>query len=231
MFSDLIVKHGPFQGMKYAKAKALGSSYMPKMVGSYERELHPTIEKICKIPYTKIVNVGCGEGYYAVGLAMKIPTAKVYAYDIDPEASQLCSETAKCNGVDSRVFTHTSSCDIDIFTSDERGLVICDCEGCEETLFTPELISYCLVNWDLIIEAHDFVTKTNTSAHLQELFKATHQVEVVKSISDNEKMNKYIYSELKNCDQCRKRGILAEYRPCTMEWVCAFTRRVGESCQ
>ncbi|NEQ73541.1 MAG: hypothetical protein F6K23_10945 [Okeania sp. SIO2C9] len=43
---DLIVKHGPFKGMKYPDQKSVGSALIPKIVGSYESELHQIIGKI-----------------------------------------------------------------------------------------------------------------------------------------------------------------------------------------
>lgn len=59
---------GPFAGMKYIN-KAHGSSLTPKIIGTYERELHPFIYEIADKQYDCIVDVGSAEGYYAVGLA------------------------------------------------------------------------------------------------------------------------------------------------------------------
>lgn len=229
IFLDLIVKHGPFEGMKYPEEKAIGSSLAPKLIGSYERELHPVIDKICSIPYDTIINIGCGEGYYAVGLAMKIPTSKVFTYDIDPEASRLCASMAEINKVSDRVEVHTRKYDQTLLPVSKKGLIICDCEGGEQELFTEDFGSQ-LAHWDLIVEAHDFVTKEETSKYLQQLFKSTHDIEVVKSISDNEKSEKYIYPELENCDKGWVRGVFAENRPVIMEWVVAFAKGSHNGC-
>src|SRR5438477_7503575 len=102
---DLVVKHGPFQGMQYTATQWVGGAVFPKLLGCYERELHEVIEACCKTPYTEIVDIGCAEGYYAVGLARRIPTAKVYAYDIQESAQRRCQEMARANGVDQRVIT------------------------------------------------------------------------------------------------------------------------------
>ncbi len=61
---------GPFAGMAYV-ARAVGSAVVPKLVGSYEQELHGVLADIAQTPYMVVVDVGCAEGYYAVGLAAR----------------------------------------------------------------------------------------------------------------------------------------------------------------
>src|SRR5262245_24582329 len=56
------VLHGPFKGMKYGR-DAIGSAYIPKLVGIYERELTKIINMICERPPELIVDVGAAEGY------------------------------------------------------------------------------------------------------------------------------------------------------------------------
>lgn len=120
MLRDYVVKNGPFRGMKFPKGELLKSSaFSPKLIGSYESELHSVIVRMLKISYTKVVNIGSAEGYYAVGLALKIPSAKVYAYDIDLEATKLLEENAAANSV--RVITNQKACIEEIFTP-EKGL-------------------------------------------------------------------------------------------------------------
>src|SRR6267378_8476241 len=38
---DLTVRHGFFQGMHYPRHRAISSALFPKLLGTYERELHP----------------------------------------------------------------------------------------------------------------------------------------------------------------------------------------------
>ena len=64
------------------------SSCVPKLIGSYEEEVHPIIEEIIRRRYSIVVNIGCAEGYYAVGFALRIPDAIVYAFDVDTTAQQ-----------------------------------------------------------------------------------------------------------------------------------------------
>src|SRR5258708_39673128 len=77
------VLSGPFLGMPYLN-EIIWGPITPKWIGSYEAELHSVVEQLIAGEYREIVNVGCAEGYYAVGLASRIPKVKVLAFDLDP---------------------------------------------------------------------------------------------------------------------------------------------------
>src|SRR4051794_40351820 len=64
------VQTGPFAGLEFARASAEGC-HVPKLLGCYERELHGLVEAAVADGYDDIVNIGCAEGYYAVGLARR----------------------------------------------------------------------------------------------------------------------------------------------------------------
>src|SRR4051812_14244715 len=66
-----VVLSGPFAGMAYVR-QAAGSCLAPKLIGCYEAELHGVVARILRTGYTQIVDIGCAEGYYAVGLARSI---------------------------------------------------------------------------------------------------------------------------------------------------------------
>src|SRR3989344_7241810 len=50
-----MVASGPFEGMKYVK-DSVGSRLLPKLLGTYELELHPTIEKVCRESFDTIID-------------------------------------------------------------------------------------------------------------------------------------------------------------------------------
>src|SRR5687767_13183612 len=83
-FADGRVRHGVFAGMHYPAMEAAGSAIFPKLAGCYEAELRSLMEQIVRTPYTTVVDVGCAEGYYAVGLALRMPQVNVLAFDMDP---------------------------------------------------------------------------------------------------------------------------------------------------
>jgi hypothetical protein len=76
---------GPFAGMLYGNDVNCGA-YVAKLVGSYEQELHQVVHEIIGRDYRTIVDVGCAEGYYAVGLALKTKSAEIHAFDTDDDA-------------------------------------------------------------------------------------------------------------------------------------------------
>jgi len=79
------VLNGPFAGMLYLN-EAVWGSITPRWIGSYESCLWPALREIIARRYSRIIDVGCAEGYYAVGLCRALPSAEVFAYDLDPDS-------------------------------------------------------------------------------------------------------------------------------------------------
>ena len=219
LFPSKIVLHGPFKDLKYPFFSSVCSMLYPKLIGSYERELHPYINRFLKTNYSEILDIGCAEGYYAVGFALNMPEAKVFAYDIDENARNLCYEMARANGVTNRININ-SSCtaeDLKEFKFSNKALIIADCEGYEMRLFTEENIAN-LRNCDILIETHDFIN-INITNYLVKLFSKTHNIEIVKSIDDIEKAKTYSYRETEQLNLQQRKELFAECRPGIMEWL------------
>ena len=222
---DLVVRHGPFKGMRYPEVRSVGSTVFPKLIGSYERELHPTIEAICRTAYSEVVDVGCAEGYYAVGLALRLPEAKVFAYDTDRVAIAQCERMARLNQVAERVVVG-SSCDPDTLRSipvSGRALIISDCEGYERHLFTPEVVEW-LAGHDVLVELHDFLD-IEVSMLVRQRFQDSHTISVIDSLDDVKKAQTYAYEELSPYDLETRKVLLRERRPAAMEWFFMTPRR------
>lgn len=176
------VRLGEFAGMRLLD-RSVGSAFLPKLVGSYEAELHPCLRRAATQAWDAVIDVGCAEGYYAVGLAMLFKQCpKVLAFDLTPTAQHLCKELARLNGVDGKVSVH-GACDskrlIEI-ANGKRCFVISDCEGFESELFTAETLE-ALRKSELVIELHERESPGCTTA-LSKLFQATHSVESVPAI-------------------------------------------------
>jgi len=171
------VLNGPFKGLEYPSLDITEASLVPKIVGSYEAQLHSAFSKIINTPYTDIIDIGSAEGYYAVGLARKLPRATIHCFDINEKDLDFCRAMAKHNAVDNLTFNN--SCDsgtlID-FDFKGRGLIICDCEGCEVNLFTSEVIDR-LTNVDVLVELHDNVNPV-ISAEILTRFQRTHDFQI-----------------------------------------------------
>ncbi len=223
---DLTVKHGPFKSMVFPHLNFTYCPIIPMILGSYERELHPIIEGICQEGlYSEVIDIGCAEGYYAVGLAMRMPDVKVLAFDIDENARELCHKLASKNGV-SEQLTIKGECSPEILPTIDvrtRALVVVDCEGCEKTLFTKENVLQ-MTKHDYLIEVHDCVDIT-ISQVLRDVFEETHEIKVIQTIDDIKKVQTYDYIELQGYDLEKRRKILSEYRNSAMEWFYITSKR------
>src|SRR5690349_9821661 len=72
----LKIKNGPFAGINYIMIPPY-RGLSAKLLGSYERELHPAFEEAIKAAYRVLINVGSAEGSYSVGYAVKVPQSTV----------------------------------------------------------------------------------------------------------------------------------------------------------
>lgn len=216
-FSHKVVQTGFFAGLKYPSFQSVGSSIFPKILGSYEAELHHVFDAFSANEYSEIIDIGCAEGYYAVGLAMKFKNAKVYAFDIDEKATTQCRSMAKLNDVGHRVYTNfaCSAKTLKEFQFTRRGLIICDCEGFEKELFDESNLPN-LSSCDLIIETHLFYDPT-INDYLVKLFKDTHKLEIICSQDDQRKL--FAYKDILHplSALARQKAVL-EGRPFTMDW-------------
>ena len=75
-----LVAGGPFKGLRYVDS-AMGSTLGPKLLGTYEKELNHIVERIIARAYGTVVNIGAGEGYYAVGLATRMPDSRIICFE------------------------------------------------------------------------------------------------------------------------------------------------------
>jgi hypothetical protein len=226
--SSLTVQNGPFAGMRYPKAASVGSALVPKLIGCYEQELHPVIEAICSDNYSTVVDVGCAEGYYAVGFGMRLSNASIMAFDTNDEAITLCNAMARLNNVSSRLITG-GFCSDELLTRlplGARALVVCDCEGFELTLLSESTIPF-LERHDILVELHDFV-HLGASSEIRSRFEKTHFVESYFSIADAQKAVDYDYAVLQDVPQAEREFLIGEGRPCIMEWF--FLRSRHNAC-
>jgi hypothetical protein len=223
-FPDLAVRNGPFKGLVYPGTNAVCSAFLPKLLGSYEKELHLALELECSHGFPVVIDVGCAEGFYAVGLARRLPEATVHAFDTDKNARELCLEMAKLNGVADRVVIG-GWCGPDELSALARGrrtLIICDCEGYELQLLAPSVIP-ALAQSDLVVELHDFYG-ADIFTPLCERFRQSHDIVILTSTDDDAKVQYYRYPEIEKYDRQIRKFILAERRPTIMNWLVLTAR-------
>lgn len=165
---------GPFAGMDYAVAASEGSR-TARLLGSYEAGLAPIFEEIIARDYPVVIDVGSAEGYVAVGMALRMPKARVMARDTDMKARVLCAALAQRNGVGSRVEVGGAMSHADFALCEtERCVVICDIEGAEAELLDP-VKAPGLLKADIVAEVHDCF-RPRLSDEIAARFAATHKI-------------------------------------------------------
>jgi len=210
-----VVLGGPFKGMRYPSLHAKCSVMAPKIIGSYESELEEVIKSVSTSAYDTIIDIGCAEGYYAVGFALTTQNASIYAYDIDNEALKMCGEMAKINGVANKMYLSNKFTPNDIkkIEKTKRTFILCDCEGYEKELFTVETVPF-LSNTDLLIEMHDIFDASISSTVLP-LFSESHKLKIFYS----HKPNPGLYNILNSYNDEFKELVLSEKRDGPMTWA------------
>jgi hypothetical protein len=171
-----VVSGGPFQGLGYPRVD-LVHRIIPKIIGSYEEELWEVVERLLGQRFDLVVNVGSAEGYYAIGLARGLPSARVVAFEADDALRERCRELAAFNRVSERVELR-GRCDREALRALplRSALLVIDCEGGEAELLDESMVEP-LRAAHLLIETHDFVVP-GVTAGLTARFARTHRAEV-----------------------------------------------------
>jgi hypothetical protein len=148
------VLSGPFKGMAYPLRTTEGARN-PRLVGCYEASLQPVIEEIIAVGYDLVIDIGAAEGYYAVGLALRMPWARVMARDAEVRAQLACRELARINRVEARleVGGELDRAELSRVIAG-RCVIICDTEGAEEELLDPQ-VTPALQKADILVEVHE----------------------------------------------------------------------------
>ena len=165
------VAHGPFSGMTYPVGTSEGGR-APRLLGAYEASLHPVIETVIARGYPQVLDLGCAEGYYAVGLARRMPASTIHARDSDPQARSLCTTLAQANGVADRLHIGPEVAHADLaLCAEAPTFILCDIEGAEDALLDPARAP-ALTRADLLVETHS----PKTLDRLTDRFAPSHQI-------------------------------------------------------
>jgi hypothetical protein len=171
------VLNGPLKDLEFLPNSTEGC-HIPKLLGCYEEPLQPYIEQAIQTGYPTLLNIGCAEGYYAVGLARRMPHTRVFAFDLNPTAQETCTALAQKNKVEDRV-TIGGLFNTEDFASfaNQKLLLLCDIEGAEKELLNPEKAPD-LSRMDMIVESHECLIPGVTRL-LMDRFRPTHEMILV----------------------------------------------------
>lgn len=170
------VMSGFFKGMKYVPG-SVGSAFFPKIVGSYEIELKSIVESLIAESFDTIINVGAGEGFYAVGFAVKSANSRVVAFETDKDGQKLIGEMSAANEVADRIEIK-EMCKAENLRSalqnSGSALVVMDIEGDEKQILDPEIVPE-LKNAQILVELHDCIYR-DVAETIRERFSGTHEI-------------------------------------------------------
>lgn len=208
------VGSGPFKGMTILDQVSWGSGdRAAKLLGCYEQELHGVIEDFILSRPAQIINIGCAEGYYSVGLALRLPDSRVAAVDVDEAALAICDANAVANGVTNQLTTMLPDALDSSWTDPAGALWVVDVEGAEADILDP-IQTPALRSAMVLVECHDFV-HPHITEELRRRFSETHLVRNIIQSSRNPGQ----YAVLRNRPESERWAAVNERRPCVMNWL------------
>lgn len=168
---------GPFAGMKLSLSPVSSRHHLGYVLGTQEMELREVIERAIARGHRHIINVGAADGYYAVGLARRLPQAAVTAFETLDAMHPVLKRVAALNGVEPRLrilgMCQTQDLVDAIAQDGGRTLIVADIEGGEVDLLDPAQVPS-LRRTDILVETHDAFAPRCTEIIL-ERFAATHR--------------------------------------------------------
>ena len=212
----LNVRYGPFAGMTYTGEAAADRIIIPKLLGSFEEELHSIWNSVLdQSSYQTIIDIGCAEGYYSTGFALRTK-AQLVAFDVEPRELSFAQDMVKRNGVSGRV-RFAGWCTREKLVQEARGrtLILSDCEGYECKLFTPEVTGQ-LKHSDVMIELHGEAQEL-----LPPVLAESHDVELISTTPRDPAQ----FAELEEFGPRLAALALCEHRDPAQQWLWAEARR------
>jgi predicted O-methyltransferase YrrM len=162
-----------------------------------------------------VIDIGSAEGYYAVGLATRLPEARIICFEAQDEYHFLLRDLGALNKVEKRMQIH-GFCTPELlnshFGSSESTLVVCDVEGAEDQLLDPDLIPG-LRNADILVELHD-AGLPGISQKIRDRFEATHTITTLTS----RERTPQDWPLRQRLGWKKEEQFLSEHRPAAMDW-------------
>ncbi len=211
------VLSGPFKGLRIPTWQHL--SYA-ELIGVYEHDLQPIFEHMIARRPKVVIDAGAAYGYYALGLAMRLPQSRVIAYEMDPTRRALLRKFAGLNGLMERVELR-GECTADALRRDMMragdAFLLIDVEGAEATILEPALVGQ-LSRAELLIELHEMFVP-GVTALLQQRFASTHDQRIISATPLPRHRLDLSAWDLGDLDYATVSRIVAELREGETSWL------------
>lgn len=176
------VMNGLFEGAPLEK-NYIGSSLLPKQLGTYESELAPDIQRIVTLGNCdSLLDIGCAGGYYISVCHYLNPKLYIRGIDISQKSAAAIQRYCvkyKVN-VDLKVKAAEADDIYSMCAEFKRPLIIIDIEGSEFSLFSEFDFSRAR-NAFFVVEVHPQMQID--SDEIAKIFTDTHNVKIVKFIN------------------------------------------------
>jgi len=232
---DFTVQSGPFSGMKYLNT-SIGSTFLPKVLGTYEKELHSFVERLVAGRPRTVLNIGAAEGYYGAGFALRVPEAEILFWEAAGQGRALIEQLLEINSIPRRRTKMGSLCTISdlrqqlTFSNDANPVLIVDVEGSEAILLDP-LVIPALAGCSMLVEIHEFAIE-GVEAKLRERFSDSHVIERVacraRTLDD---WPRHLGRLLRPRFKGAAIALMAERRPAGMCWLVLWPKSPGRDCR
>jgi hypothetical protein len=208
------VLSGSFEGMAY-RGSPLIHDVLPKVLGTYEMELRPVVERVREEPPDAIINIGASDGYYAAGLGRLASRAKLVCFEIHKPTKHLLKRTLRANGFMERAELHDAGTPETLnqaLRAATHPLVVCDCEGYEDVVLDPARVAG-LRRASVLVELHE-PFKPGVTARLRERFAPTHDIRYIEAQARTDADA----PPVKNLDSEAAAGCMDEFRAFPGAW-------------
>lgn len=220
-----VVQNGLFKGMKLMPSEGWHDDNISSMIlGCYEQELHDIlrkeIERLKTLPSPKIVNIGCAQGYYAIGLSKLVPNAIVYGIDTSVSSLAIADQAALLNDAKVKLSLGLNG------EMSNPDFVFSDCEGAEFEYL--DLYTYPgLAGANILFEAHDGINDKpiDLTNIIVDRFKDTHVAGLILEGGRNPSE----YDILRNINGNLRWLAVSEGRPYMMHWIILYSKKIKNS--
>jgi len=179
------VQTGPFRGMTIMPYRSWGDGDIcAKLLGLYEDELHLAVAQAVSTLPDHIVNIGCAEGYYAVGMG-RISQCELTVCDTDARALEAVRLNAEANGVAvAKSLSAITAVELNnLIEHNNRPCVVIDCEGAELEILDPVQAPN-LEYATILVETHDCI-REGIAHTLVDRFRDTHSIQWIRAQGKN----------------------------------------------
>lgn len=176
-FCDSKSIDGPFKGMHIDPVDQYGPGHVIlKWLGTFEQPIHSYVNNELNKQHDAFINIGCGDGYYGVGVKLRSPATDIFLVDIDPACVEEVKKTCSANSVSEYAFLSDfpQKAFQETLAKYINPWVFVDIEGAEVDVLDPVQVSN-LSKATITVEMHDCF-RMGVTNELIARFQKTHDI-------------------------------------------------------